>query len=77
MKPEHYRVIKDYKSPYPDPIFFKKGKELGLVKNSGKILIGRIGFGAKETTRRLGFQNSISISLGRMEYSTKTIMLWS
>lgn len=27
-KPEHYRVIKDYKSPYPYPIVFQKGEKV-------------------------------------------------
>lgn len=28
IKPEHYRVIKDYRSPYPDPIVFQKGEKV-------------------------------------------------
>lgn len=28
MKPEHYRVIEDYRSPYPDPIVFQKGEKV-------------------------------------------------
>lgn len=28
MKPEHYSVIKDYRSPYPDPIVFQKGEKV-------------------------------------------------
>lgn len=28
MKPEHYKVVKDYKSPYPDPIVFRKGEKV-------------------------------------------------
>lgn len=28
MKAEHYRVIKDYKSPYPDPIVFQEGEKV-------------------------------------------------
>jgi hypothetical protein len=28
VKPEHYRVVKEYKSPYPDPIVFQKGEKV-------------------------------------------------
>jgi hypothetical protein len=28
MMPEHYRVIKDYKSPYPDPLVFQRGERV-------------------------------------------------
>jgi hypothetical protein len=28
MKPEKYRVIKEYKSPYPHPIVFQKGEKV-------------------------------------------------
>lgn len=27
-EPKHYRVIKDYKSPYPYPVVFKKGEKV-------------------------------------------------
>ncbi len=27
-KPERYRVIKDYESPYPNPVIFQKGEEV-------------------------------------------------
>jgi len=30
VKPELYRVIKDYKSPYPDPIVFQKGEKVEI-----------------------------------------------
>jgi hypothetical protein len=26
MKPEHYKVVRDYKSPHPDRIFFRNGE---------------------------------------------------
>ncbi len=29
-KPEHYRVTKEYRSPYPDPIVFRKGEEVKI-----------------------------------------------
>lgn len=29
-KPERYRVIEDYRSPYPDPIVFQKGEEVNV-----------------------------------------------
>lgn len=28
VKPKHYRVIKDYKSPYPDPVVFQRGEKV-------------------------------------------------
>jgi hypothetical protein len=28
VKPEKYRVIQDYQSPYPDPIVFRKGEQV-------------------------------------------------
>ena len=28
MKKQRYRVIKDYQSPYPDPILFRKGEQV-------------------------------------------------
>ncbi len=28
MKPERYRVTKDYESPYPDPMIFLKGEKV-------------------------------------------------
>jgi len=28
VEPKHYRVIKDYKSPYPYPVVFKKGEKV-------------------------------------------------
>lgn len=28
MRPEHYRVVRDYKSPYPDAILFQEGEEV-------------------------------------------------
>jgi len=34
VKPEHYRVIKEYKSPYPDPIVFQKGEEVKVGQES-------------------------------------------
>ncbi len=30
VKPEHYRVIRDYRSPYPGPIVFRKGEKVGV-----------------------------------------------
>ena len=27
VKPEHYRVVREYRSPYPDPIIFRKGEK--------------------------------------------------
>jgi hypothetical protein len=30
VKPEHYRVVKDYRSPYPDPIRFRKGEKVKI-----------------------------------------------
>ena len=32
VKPERYRVIKDYKSPYPDPIVFQKGEKVKVCQ---------------------------------------------
>jgi hypothetical protein len=32
MKPVYYRVIRDYKSPYPDPIVFQKGEKVKVTK---------------------------------------------
>jgi hypothetical protein len=32
VKPEHYVVIKDYKSPYPDPIVFQKGEKVEVCQ---------------------------------------------
>lgn len=32
MKPEHYKVIKDYKSPYPDPIILRKGEKVKVLQ---------------------------------------------
>ena len=28
LKPERYKVMREYKSPYPDPIIFRKGEEV-------------------------------------------------
>jgi len=28
VKPERYRVIKDYRSPYPNPVVFQKGEKV-------------------------------------------------
>ncbi len=30
--PKKYRVIKDYQSPYPDPIIFYKGEQTAIGK---------------------------------------------
>jgi hypothetical protein len=30
VKPEHYRVIRAYNSPYPDSIFFRKGEKVAV-----------------------------------------------
>jgi hypothetical protein len=32
VKPQSYRVIKDYKSPYPDPIVFQKGERIKVCQ---------------------------------------------
>lgn len=32
LKPERYRVIKYYKSPYPDPIVFQKGEKVKVCQ---------------------------------------------
>ena len=31
-KPKRYRVIKDYQSPYPDPIIFHRGEKVAVGK---------------------------------------------
>ena len=28
VNPKHYRVVRDYESPYPDPVIFLKGEEV-------------------------------------------------
>ncbi len=30
MKPKHYKVIRDYESPYPYPIIFQKGEKVKI-----------------------------------------------
>lgn len=32
MKPERYRVVKDYRSPYPDPIVFQRGEKVKVCQ---------------------------------------------